>query len=97
MVPFVPSLLLHPVCDFESKVCLLYGWPAEGWGRGGQGVWDWRVHIAIFTVDNDRACCAALRTLPGVTWQPGWEGTFLGGWILMCVWLSPFAVLLKQC
>ena len=42
------------------------------------------------------AYCLAQGTLFYVKWQPGWERGLGGEWIHVYVWLSRFAVHLKE-
>ena len=40
-------------------------------GRDSQGVWDGRVHTAVFKVENQQGPTGALRTLLDIQRQPG--------------------------
>ena len=42
-------------------------------GRDSQGIWDARVHIAIFKMDNQQGPMVQRRELCSVLWQAGWE------------------------
>ena len=50
--------------------------------RDSQVVWDGRVHIATFKMNNRQrpTVHTAHGTLLGAVWQPGWEGSLRGGW-----------------
>ena len=57
-------------------------------GRDGYGVWDRHVHTAIFQMITNKELRSVLRgSLDG--------RVFAGEGLLVYVWLSPFAVLLK--
>ena len=45
----------------------------RGGGRGGLGVWDWRVHTEARNDWPVGTCCTAQRTLPSILWLSMWE------------------------
>ena len=57
-------------------------------GRDSWGIWDGRVHRAVFKLDN--------RLGPAQCYVAAWMGgQLVGEQIHVCVWPSPFAVQLK--
>ena len=59
-------------------------------------LWKYCVLTAIFKMDNQqRPSVEPHETLLNVMSQPGWERSLRGEWILVYIWLSPFAIQLK--
>lgn len=84
--------------DSQTERANLWLLRREGWGEeGNQGLWGGHVHIVIFFKMDSQLGPTVQTGNSARCYVEAWMGGQFGGeWAHIYVWLSLFAVLLKQ-